>query len=238
MSGDRPCHAELRPKAGLGVTKMDGLVGIHHFCFATYQRTDRLDWGGLRALHYYRLTPGHRRNPTFHSGFEIVTLVERGRLLRLGTFAPRETMQAGEIEVISPGMGASLGLEAVGSEPAHYYEIWVRSAAGSVRSGRQLGRPCGRDSVELLAAGIEAIPGTLSLHSHARISRERLDGSGLVRRLADTDCAYGLVLEGLVQAGTIQAQAGEGMAMSGPGRCSLMSAGSAEILLIETSGRQ
>ena len=57
-AGRAHARSSCAPRAELGVTEADGLVGVHHFCFSTYQRTDRLEWGDLRALHYYVLSPG------------------------------------------------------------------------------------------------------------------------------------------------------------------------------------
>jgi redox-sensitive bicupin YhaK (pirin superfamily) len=231
------CRVELRPRAALGVTEAEGLVGVHHFCFSTYQRTDRLEWGDLRALHYYVLSPGHRRNPTFHAGFEIVTLVESGQLRRLGTFAAREPMEAGSVEVISPGMGSTLGVEAIGNEAARYIEIWIRSGEAGVRSGRQFTKLPEAGLKRTIATGPEAHPGALSINGNARISRGALRSSSRDLRLEGSDCAYMLVLDGDGDAARLRAHAGDALAIDGPGECRLAASTSADILLIETRKR-
>lgn len=234
MNAASPCKAELRPAAELGFTEAGGLAGVHHFCFSTFQRTDRLEWGDLRALHYYVLSPGQRRNPTFHAGFEIVTLVESGRLRRLGTYAPRDPMEAGAVELISPGMGATLGVEAVGDEPARFLEIWIRSSETIVRTGRQTARRRGGGLQSLVAVGLGTRHRALSLNAEARICRGRREPGELALRLGDADCAYLFVLEGDVDVGRLRAHAGDALALEGPGECRLNVPRFADILLIET----
>lgn len=138
---------ERRPRSEQGETAIGGLSGRHHFCFATYQRADRIAFGALRKLSRYRLAPGAARKPELVAGYHVVTLPQRGKLRRTGTFSPREPLSPGGVELISPGAGADLGVRATGEE-AEFLEIWVaerRPAATPRRLWRSV--PPGRTAI-------------------------------------------------------------------------------------------
>ena len=232
-----PAAVELRPRAELGETRAPGLEGRHHFCFAGYQRPDRLEWGKLRALNLYRLAPGARREPSFHASFEIVTLVTGGTLRRLGTFAPRQALRAGAIELVSTGVGANLGLEAIGDSAATFMEIWIESDQPMMHARRQSRMILSLDAV-VLAAGASASGGALELAADARLSRLTLPPGGVFTQvLGGGECAYLSVLEGRVRARAVSASTGDAIALSGPGRVSIASDGPSILLSVVTRDR-
>ena len=212
-----------------------GLNGRHHFSFAAYQRPDRLEWGALRALHLYRLEPGSARLPTFHAGFEIVTVVIEGCMRRTGTFAPAQPLRPGGAELISTGTGANLGLAAMGDEPANYIEIWVRSSAAARRAQRQslLVSPVGFKHP--VATGPVAASGTLGWRTAAHLHRIIMKpGEALNRRIDDGICAYLAVLRGAIAGNGLSAGADDALALSGPGALTLRADSPSELLLIQT----
>lgn len=231
----RRCSVALRKHDDLGSTQWSGLTGTHHFSFAAYQRVDRLHWGGLRALNLYRLEPGAVRSPTFHAGFEIVTLVTGGRLRRTGTFSPRRPLGPHMVELLSTGTGANLGCIAADDETARYVEIWVRSTAASRRALRQCltAYPVGLD--QPLASGPGESRGSLSWRADGQILHIALEaGEKIERAVSDDLCPYLAVLHGDLSANGIVAESGDGLAIGGPGRLMLEARTPSECLLIET----
>lgn len=231
------CTVELRPGAQHGSTQVGGLRGTHHFCFATFQRPDRLEWGALRGLNEYQLGPGAIRRPTFHAGFDIVTLVTAGSLRRLGTYAPRQLLTPGSIEVISTGRGVELGLEADGSEPADYIEIWIRTGPGLREPRRRCispnatgGRPPG--------AGGSFPPGLLKLRADASIARTiASSGASVSLDLAENSLAYLHVECGALVANGLRAASGDSLAIAGAGHLDARAERETRLLLIRSSTR-
>jgi hypothetical protein len=231
--GSARCAVELRPKSKLGSTQAGGLAGTHHFCFATFQRPDWIEWGALRALNEYRLEAGATRAPSFYSGFDIITIVLGGTLRRLGTYAPRQLLHAASVELVSPGRGVNLGVEAVGDEAASYIEIWIKSGPGR-REPRRDWRarpPASRNRP--LAAGPRAAAGALRLRSDARVWRKALAVAEKTESvLGDAEWAYLLLHEGEISANGTATRAGDALAISGPGLLEIDAATASEFLLI------
>lgn len=229
------CALELRPRSRHGTTRVGGLSGIHHFCFATFQRPDRLEWGALRALNEYRLEPGAIRPPTFHAGFDIVTMVTCGALRRLGTFAPKQLLTRGSAELVSTGRGVDLGVQAVGEDPTTYVEIWIRTGPGLREPRRQWLASVAADFGRPLAAGPGAVAGSLELRAEASITRATLARRGhAVLQVEDGECAYLVVRSGTITGDGIAASNGDAFAATGPCQLTLEAEQLAELLLVRT----
>ena len=230
------CSVELRPRSELGVTQHGGLSGRHHFSFAGYQRLDRIEWGALRALHHYDLRAGETRAPTFHAGFEILTLVMGGRLLRIGGHEPREPLCHGSAELVSTGRGVNLGVKAVGDEVARYIELWIRSEPPARRSRRQYRSTVVASPVRAVASNKPSPAGGLAWQSKAEVFLARMAaGEQADRAIADGDCAYIAVLAGEIEGNGIAAQAQDALAISGAGLLTFRSRTLSQFLLIRTS---
>lgn len=217
------CHVELRPAAGHGVTKLEGLVGTHHFCFADFQRADRMEWGPLRAFHEYSLAPGAQRPPSFHSGFEILTLVSSGRLRRTGQWAPREPLAADSVEHIHAGAGVDLGIVSVGDVPARYIEIWVKAPRIHGEPRRTVRARAPRGMARPIASNRPTDIGSYRWETDARVTHATLAAEAtLTRRLEAEDRAYVVVRAGRLEAAGIVANPGDALAIAGPGRLRLV----------------
>ncbi len=213
------CRVELRPAADHGVTRLEGLVGTHHFCFADFQRPDRMEWGPLRAFHEYSLAPGAQRLPSFHSGFEILTLVSSGRLRRTGRWAPREPLVADSVEHIHAGIGVDLGVESVGDVPARYIEIWVNAPRIHGEPRRTVRARAPRGMARPIASNRLTDVESFRWETDARVTRGTLAaGATLTRRLGPEDRAYVVVRAGRIEAAGIVANPGDALAIAGPGR--------------------
>jgi redox-sensitive bicupin YhaK (pirin superfamily) len=230
------CAVELRPYSQHGRTQVGGLTGIHHFCFATFQRLDRVEWGALRGLNEYRLAPGAIRHPTFHAGFDIVTLVVAGSLRRIGTYAPRQLLTPGSIEVVSAGRGVDLGVESCGTEPASYVELWIRTGPGLREPKRQWLGTAATGVDRPMAAGLTPRSGSLKLRARASVARaSHSAGERLGVQLDIDECAYVWVRSGALVGSGHQAAAGDAFAATGPGMLGLIADHPSDILLIRTS---
>jgi hypothetical protein len=231
------CVVELRSRSEFGTTRASGFDATHHFCFAGYQRPDRIDWGKLRAVNEYRLEPGTVRKPEFHSGFEILTLVEEGWLRRLGTHESRRVIHPGSAELISCGAGIDIGAEPAGGESVSYVEIWIRSAAPSGQSRRQW-RPAMPEGMDLpIAAGRPSPAGSLVMAADASVARAAIDVGRRVDRMVEPgERVYLAVRRGAISANGEAAAAGDAVAASGPGLLSVIASAKSELIWIRVDG--
>jgi redox-sensitive bicupin YhaK (pirin superfamily) len=214
-----PCHVELRLATEHGRTVLGGLSGLHHFCFAGFQRADRMEWGPLRAVHEFTLQPGAGRPPSLHAGFEILTLVSEGRLRRTGRWAPREAMAAGAVELVHSGAGADIGVTAVGDVPARYFEIWAKVPRIHGEPRRTLRARAPRGFARPIASNRPSSVETLRWDADARLARATLAADAtLKRRLEPGDCIYVVLRTGRLETNGVVANAGDALAISGPGR--------------------
>lgn len=227
MAGNERLVLDLRPRAERGETRSGGLAGLHHFCFATYQRADRIHFGSLRKLSHYHLAPRALRKPELLIGYEVVTLVLKGTLHRLGTFQPREPLSEGAVELISPGAGVDLGV-AAGDAPAEFVELWLATDA---RAGAP--RRDWRPVAALTGAPLTAPSGGLLPWSvPAELRRMRLAaGAGQRLDLIGADRHYLTPISGTVAVGDLMLGAGDALAIErGPGTLSLTAKTAADLL--------
>lgn len=226
----------LRPAGERGATEAGGLEGLHHFSFAAFQRADRLDWGGLRAVNHYRLAAGEARPATFHAGFEIVTLVTAGRLCRTGTFAPLEPLLPGSLELVTSGAGSQLGARAAGDEAAEFLELWVKSRAPGGEPRRQW-RPAFVASLDHPLIAETLLGGAaFAWNAEARLSLGTLPArEPLVRGLAPGEHGYLAVLDGIVAGHGLRAQAGDAVAVAGETELAVEAVTTARLIWIRTA---
>ncbi len=218
-TSNEPAYVELRPAAEHGRTALDGLSGLHHFCFAGFQRPDRMEWGPLRAFHEFTLQPAAERPPSLHAGFEILTLVLDGRLRRTGRWAPREAMITGAVELVHSGVGVDLGVATLGDVPARYVEIWAKAPRIHGEPRRTVRARAPRGFARPIASNRPASAETLRWAADARVTRATLAADAtLKRRLEPGDCVYVALRAGRLEANGVIANAGDALAISGPGR--------------------
>jgi redox-sensitive bicupin YhaK (pirin superfamily) len=208
----------LRPRAERGETRAPGVIGHHHFCFAGFQRPDRMSWGALRMLSLYDMAPGSERPASFLAGFEVVSIVLGGRWRRTGDLPAAAAFGANATELVSTGVGAALGGSVSGGADASLLEIWVSSQKPLRLPRRQSVLRRRTDLSRPIATGAPAESDALCWDSVARLHYGWLEpGDNFRCRLEYAELGFLLVVDGVVTANGTVAQAGDGVAASGPG---------------------
>ena len=224
---------ELRPFDKLGRTKLPGLDGRHHFCFARYQHPERLQWDRLRIWNDYRLEPGPGRPPEHCDNFDIVTIMRDGALKRPGSFGDSLGIRAGEAQILSTGRGASIGLQAFGGRTAAFHEIWLssdrrdadpRCTSTDVPSGEEF---------HLLASGFDE-DDAVRLTSASRITVANVPRHRSLRRPLRPAChAYLVPISGSVRLGDLFMTEGSGTAILGETEITVQAQDGAMAILVE-----
>ena len=223
---------ELRAAADLGRTEHDWLRARHHFCFAGYQASDRLAWGGLRVLNQSILAPHAVLKPSFHSDIEIVLLVEQGVIECTRSDGTSARIGAGAAMAIYAGIGIELALSNPFATPAHFTTIWLTCEPSVERAVFRPPAFIDPDDV-MIASGFEGDRASLRLKTPARLTRHAL-AQGTSRELAiSTSMAYLLGLSGSMDASGVTIREDDGLAIDDEQSLTLRAPIDASILLVE-----
>lgn len=116
-----------REASQLGRTRTPVLEAWHHFCFAGYQDGNYLNWGRLRVLNHNILAPNTALSPSFHSGTEILFIVQEGTVVIQKDDGKTLAVAANEIASIATGLGTEFGIRSAAGVPARYSVLWLLS---------------------------------------------------------------------------------------------------------------
>jgi redox-sensitive bicupin YhaK (pirin superfamily) len=209
------------------------VTGWHHFCFAGYQRSDRMSWGALRGLSQYDMEPAADLPATFHAGFEVVTIVLAGRWKRTGDLPGAVPLGVNETELVSTGVGAALGGIAAAGIGASIVEARVATHRPDREARRQSLARRRTDLARPIATGAPPESDALLWAASARLHYGWLQPADRFRsRLEYAELGYLLVVDGAVSVNNIIAQAGDGVTAAGPGRLELQALERARVVWI------
>ena len=130
------------------LTRTDWLESRHSFSYGPHYDPVNAHFGLLLAANEDRLAPGAGFDEHPHRDVEVVTWVLSGALAHADSAGHRGVARPGVVQRMSAGGGIRHAEHAVGPEPAHYVQMWVRPESPG-------GRPA-YDTVDLtadLAAG-------------------------------------------------------------------------------------
>ncbi len=116
---------ELRPYDSLGGANHGWLDAKHHFSFAGYHDDARMQWGDLRVWNDDTIAPKSGFPPHPHRDMEIITYVREGAISHQDNLGNRGRTEAGDVQVMSAGMGiqhAEYNLEDV---TTRIFQIWI-----------------------------------------------------------------------------------------------------------------
>ncbi|MBB4857383.1 redox-sensitive bicupin YhaK (pirin superfamily) [Novosphingobium chloroacetimidivorans] len=230
---------ELRPFATLGAANHGWLDAHHHFAFADYHDSDRVNWGRLRVWNDDTIAPksGFPAHP--HRDMEIVTYVRTGAITHRDSLGNEGRTGAGDVQVMSAGSGiqhAEFNLE---DEPTTLFQIWILpdQRGGTPSWGA---RPFPRDARDgrfvTLASGFTGDTDVLPIRADARVLGATLKAGETVTYDTRADRhAYLVPATGRVQVGEVEAQARDGVAITGLETITVTALEDAELVLVDAA---
>ncbi|MCJ2183144.1 pirin family protein [Novosphingobium sp. 1949] len=238
---------ELRPLASLGTASEAGVEAQFHFSFERYHDPARTNWGRLRAWNAVRFAPGARTAPHTHHDMEIVTCVHEGAVTYADTEGHSACTGVDEIQVISAGAGIVHGESNAQATRARCFEIWIlpdrrggapTSARGHFSRGDRAGRLVALASGQPCDAGSPALP----LRADARVLGACLEaGRSVTYDIQAARHAYLVATQGRMRVAdpqthtTVEAQAGDGVAITGLSSFGVTALEDGEIVLVDTA---
>ncbi len=104
-----------------------GWLKTHHtFSFADYYNTQRINFGALRVLNDDRIEGGTGFDLHPHQNMEVISIPLKGDLEHQDSLGHKDTIQEGEIQVMSAGTGIMHSeYNRNDDRPTEFLQIWV-----------------------------------------------------------------------------------------------------------------
>lgn len=116
---------ERRPFEALGGANHGWLHARHHFSFAGYHDSQRMNWGALRVWNDDEIQPGTGFPPHQHADMEIITYVRLGAISHRDSLGNEGRTEAGDVQVMSAGTGITHAEYNLESELTAIFQIWI-----------------------------------------------------------------------------------------------------------------
>lgn len=237
---------ELRPFAGLGAANHGWLDAHHHFSFANYHDPARTNWGRLRVWNDDTIAQQTGFPPHPHRDMEIVTYVRKGTITHQDNMGNAGRTVAGDVQVMSAGTGiqhAEYNLEAGETQ---IFQIWILpdSRGGAPDWGT---RPFPKDDragrFVALASGQDGDGDALPIRADARVLGATVPAGETARyETAPGRHLYLVstrgrirVVDGAPGGEAVEAQARDGVAITGLSSLAVTALEDAEIVLVDAA---
>lgn len=182
------------------------------FSFSTYQEPSNMRWGSLRVFNDDVVVPhdGFETHP--HEEMEIVSIVLSGELSHHDSLGNAGVIRAGDVQRMSAGTGILHSEFNTGSEPVHFYQLWIEPGVRGLPPSyeqRTFGPDDLRDRLQAVASG-EGAPGALTLHTDATVYRSLMSaGRTLTHDTVAGRHVLGYVSSGVLDVDGVRMRAGD-----------------------------
>lgn len=230
---------ELRPFASLGAANHGWLDAHHHFSFAGYHDPARVHWGALRVWNDDAIAARSGFPPHGHDNMEIITYVRSGAISHTDSLGNQGRTEAGDVQVMSAGTGIQHSEYNLEDKETTLFQIWIlpdeRGHAPSWGA-----RPFPKNSrdgkFEVLASGLAGDGDALPIHAQARVAGVFVKAGETVRY--ETSAArhvYLVPATGRVRIGDVDAQARDGVAITGESLIEVIALEDSELVLVDSA---
>ena len=230
---------ERRPFASLGGANHGWLDAKHHFSFAEYQDSKRMNWGTMRVWNDDTIQPGTGFPPHPHAEMEIITYVREGAISHKDDQGNQGRTEAGDVQVMSAGTGirhAEYNLEAGVTK---IFQIWIfPDQRGGKPSWGSKPFPKGERSGRFitLASGMEGDDDALPIRANARVLGATLKaGESTEYRIGRDRLGYLVPASGSVQIDGVTLQERDGAAISDVDSFRVTALADTELVLVDTA---
>lgn len=230
---------ELRPYQNLGGAEHGWLDTRHHFSFADYYDSARMNWGELRVWNDDTIAPrsGFPLHP--HRDMEIITYVRKGAITHQDNLGNKGRTEAGDVQVMSAGTGIAHSELNEESEPTQIFQIWIMpNATGLPPAWGTKPFPKGERSGSFvtLASGLAGDAEALPIRANARMVAASLaTGQSADYRIAAGRKVYLVPASGKIEVNGVVATAGDGVAVRDESLLHVSALEDSEIVLVDVA---
>ena len=228
---------ELRPYQQLGGAQHGWLDTRHHFSFADYYDSKRMQWGNLRVWNDDTIAPhsGFPRHP--HRDMEIITYVRKGAITHEDNLGNRGRTKAGDVQVMSAGTGIAHSEMNEEENPTQIFQIWIMPDEKDLPPvwGTKPFPKSGRGgSFVTLASGMSADADALPIRTNARLVAATLKaGQSAEYHMAAGRKAYLVPASGQIDVNGVLAAVGDGVAVRDERLLMVSALKDSEIVLVD-----
>jgi quercetin 2,3-dioxygenase len=226
---------DIRPFASLGHANHGWLDARHHFSFASYHDPARMGWGAIRVWNDDRIAARSGFPPHPHRDMEIITYVRTGAISHQDSMGNKGRTGAGDVQVMSAGSGVTHAEYNLEDEETTLFQIWVetdRPGAEPAWGMMPFPKEARESSFQLLASG-DADDGALTINADARVLGATLNAGKRLDYEADPARHLYLVPSARVRINGVEANARDGVAISGEPRITIEAEADAELVLVD-----
>ncbi|MBX9897828.1 MAG: pirin family protein [Qipengyuania sp.] len=228
---------DVRPFATLGHADHGWLDARHHFSFANYHDSARMGWGSIRVWNDDTIAARSGFPPHSHSDMEIVTFVRTGAITHQDSLGNKGRTAAGDVQVMSAGTGITHAEFNVEDEATTLFQIWIvpdRRGEAPSWGQREFPRASREGGFEVLASGAPEADAALSIRTDAKIAAATLRaGQSATWTTSGGRHQYLVAPKGRIRVNGVEAQARDGVAVTGEGQITVEALEDAEVVLVD-----
>ena len=226
---------DIRTFNSLGHANHGWLDARHHFSFASYHDPARMGWGSIRVWNDDRIAARSGFPPHPHRDMEIITYVRTGAISHQDSMGNKGRTGAGDVQVMSAGTGVTHAEYNLEDEETTLFQIWVETDRPGAKPGWGM-KPFPKDaregSFQLLASG-NPDDGELTINADARVLGATLGAGKSLSYDADPSRHLYLVPSAKVRINGVEANARDGVAITGEEHITIEAEADAELVLVD-----
>jgi len=230
---------ELRPFNTLGAANHGWLDAHHHFSFADYHDAGRTNWGRLRVWNddIIAAKSGFPAHP--HRDMEIITYVRSGAITHKDSLGNEGRTEAGDVQVMSAGTGITHAEYNVENEATTLFQIWIlpdRRGEAPSWGARPFPKEARDGQFVTLASGMVGDDDALPIRADARVLGATIKAGDSVTYATSADRhSYLVPATGRVKVEEVEANARDGVAITGVDRFTVTAIEDAELVLVDAA---
>ncbi|KMS55150.1 pirin [Novosphingobium barchaimii LL02] len=230
---------ELRPFDTLGAANHGWLDAHHHFSFADYHDPARTNWGRLRVWNDDTIAAKSGFPPHPHHDMEIITYVRTGAITHRDSMGNTGRTGAGDVQVMSAGTGVQHSEFNLEDEDTTLFQIWIMPDRRGEKPGwgaRPFPKGDRTGRFVTLASGIAGDEDALPINAEARVLAATVKAGETVTYETEAGRhSYLVPATGRIKVGDVEANARDGVAITGLDTISVTALEDAELVLVDAA---
>ncbi|WP_159976882.1 MULTISPECIES: pirin family protein [unclassified Novosphingobium] len=230
---------ELRPFDTLGAANHGWLDAHHHFSFADYHDPARTNWGRLRVWNDDTIAAKSGFPPHPHRDMEIITYVRTGAITHRDSMGNTGRTEAGDVQVMSAGTGVQHSEFNLEDEDTTLFQIWIMPDRRGEKPGwgaRPFPKGDRTGRFVTLASGIAGDEDALPINADARVLAATVKAGETVTYETEAGRhSYLVPATGRIKVGDVEANARDGVAITGLDAISVTALEDAELVLVDAA---
>ncbi|MBP1908369.1 pirin family protein [Methanolobus bombayensis] len=176
----------------------DSINGYWIFSYSDYLDMQNTHFGDLKVFNDEILKTGKLYKPESVNDKEIVTIVLEGELSHEDSTGARETLKAGDVQVLSSGSGATFTDMNLSGKDVHLCRMWIEPLMQNMKPAcRQENFDLDNRKNELVPVAGQGYPGAVKLRANTTVYMSKIDSGKVVDILTDVSrYVFIYVLEG------------------------------------------